>query len=144
MCSGPRWPKSLPLMTSLTKNPEPLTKNFFSSANYKTCRVFSVFEQISATFDARVMLVQSKVRSACFCTNCLIYTGGESVKAILTWYCDRDNPGSNPGHSTILLRSESPSSMCTKLHTVAASSNRDHAPQSLAAYASRYIQSFTC
>jgi len=30
-----------------------------------------------------------------------------------------------------LLRSESPSGMCTKLHTVAASNNRDHAPQSL-------------
>ena len=31
----------------------------------------------------------------------------------------------------ILLRSESPSSMCAKLRTVAASNNRDHAPQSL-------------
>ena len=31
----------------------------------------------------------------------------------------------------ILLRSESPSSMCAKLRTVAASNNRDHEPQSL-------------
>jgi len=38
---------------------------------------------------------------------------------------------SHPGHSTILLRSESPSGMCGKLRTVAASNNRDHAPQSL-------------
>ena len=30
---------------------------------------------------------------------------------------------------------KSPSSMCTKLHTVAASNNRDHAPQSLFTYA---------
>jgi len=32
---------------------------------------------------------------------------------------------------TLLLRSESPSGMCAKLHTVAASNNRDHTPQSL-------------
>jgi len=38
---------------------------------------------------------------------------------------------SHPSHSTILLRLESPSSKCTKLHTVAASNNRDHALQSL-------------
>jgi len=30
-----------------------------------------------------------------------------------------------------MLRSESPSGKCAKLHTVAASNNRDHAPQSL-------------
>jgi len=34
----------------------------------------------------------------------------------------------HPGHSTILLRLESPSSMHTKLHIVAASKNRDHTP----------------
>jgi len=33
----------------------------------------------------------------------------------------------HPGHSTIWLRLESPSSKCTKLHTMAASNNRDHA-----------------
>ena len=31
----------------------------------------------------------------------------------------------------VLLRSESPSGKCAKLHTVAASNNRDHAPRSL-------------
>ena len=36
------------------------------------------------------------------------------------------------------------SSKCVKLHTVAASSNRYHMPQSLFTYASCYIQSFTC
>ena len=35
---------------------------------------------------------------------------------------------SHPGHSTILLRSESPSGMCTKVRTVAASNIRDHVP----------------
>jgi len=43
----------------------------------------------------------------------------------------------------ILLRSENPSSMCAKLRTAAASNNRDHASQSLFAYACRYVQSFT-
>jgi len=33
--------------------------------------------------------------------------------------------------TSLLLRSESPSSMCTKLHTVAASNNRDHPARSL-------------
>ena len=37
---------------------------------------------------------------------------------------------SNPAYSTTFMRSESPSSKCAKLHTVAASSNRDHAAQS--------------
>jgi len=37
---------------------------------------------------------------------------------------------SHPGHSTILLRSESQSGMCAKLHTVATSNNRNHTPRS--------------
>jgi len=32
--SGPRWPKSPPLMTSLTEKPHPQAKKFFSSAIY--------------------------------------------------------------------------------------------------------------
>jgi len=35
-------------------------------------------------------------------------------------------------------------SMCAKLRTMAASNNRDHAAQSLFAYASNQVQSFTC
>jgi len=42
-----------------------------------------------------------------------------------------------------LLRSEIPSGMCAKLRTVAASNNKVHAPQSLFAYASHFVQSFT-
>jgi len=38
---------------------------------------------------------------------------------------------SHPGHSIILLQSGSPSGKYAKLRTVAASSNRDHAPRSL-------------
>ena len=44
----------------------------------------------------------------------------------------------------VLLQLESPSSLSPKLHTVAASNNRDHPTRSLCMYASRYIQSFTC
>jgi len=43
----------------------------------------------------------------------------------------------------LLLRSEIPSGMCTKLRTVAASNNRDHTSRSLSAYASHHVQSFT-
>jgi len=43
----------------------------------------------------------------------------------------------------VLLRSESPSGICAKLRTVAASNNRDNAPQSLFAYASHFVQSYT-
>jgi len=43
----------------------------------------------------------------------------------------------------VLMRSESPSGMCAKLRTVAASSNRDDAPQSLSAYLSHQVQSST-
>ena len=46
--------------------------------------------------------------------------------------------------SVVVLRSESPSGKCAKLHTVAASNNRDHTQRSLSAYASHYIQSFSC
>jgi len=38
---------------------------------------------------------------------------------------------SHHGHSTILLRSESPSGKCAKLHTVVASNNGDHLTRSL-------------
>jgi len=43
----------------------------------------------------------------------------------------------------ILMQLEIPSGMFAKLHTEAASNNRDHATQSLFAYACRYVQSFT-
>ena len=41
---------------------------------------------------------------------------------------------SHPGHSTILLRLESLNGKYTKLHTVAASNNRDHVTRSLYYY----------
>jgi len=44
----------------------------------------------------------------------------------------------------LLLQSESLSSKCTKLHTVEASNNRDHTPQSFFTYASHYVQLFSC
>ena len=49
---------------------------------------------------------------------------------ILLWRCHMAQP-SHPGHSTFLLQLESPSGMWSKLHTVAATNNRNHTPQSL-------------
>jgi len=46
-------------------------------------------------------------------------------------FCEVCTSHDLPGHSTILLRSESPSDKCAKLHTVAASNNRNHMPWSL-------------
>jgi len=43
----------------------------------------------------------------------------------------------------LVLRLKIPSGMCAKLRTLAASNNRDHAPQSLFAYTGRYVESFT-
>jgi len=51
-------------------------------------------------------------------------------RMFFSWSLDLPRP-SNPAYSTTFMRSESPSSKCAKLHTVAASSNRDHAAQSL-------------
>jgi len=40
----PRWPKSPPLMTSLTKNPQPLTKKYFFE-----CRLAASFEPLNSS-----------------------------------------------------------------------------------------------
>ena len=60
----------------------------------------------------------------------LLFTTNNTDCTFFLWRFHTAQP-SHPGHSTILLRSESPSGMCAKLHTVAASNNRDHARQSL-------------
>jgi len=49
----------------------------------------------------------------------------------------------HPGHSTTLLQSKSTSGTHTKLHTVAASNNRDHMPWSHFAHHGNHIQLFT-
>ena len=58
-------------MTSPQKNPDPPTKNCFSSANYKICWVFCAFDQVCSACRTRENLAQSHVLSGCFCTNCL-------------------------------------------------------------------------
>jgi len=60
----------------------------------------------------------------------LLFTTNRTNRTLYMWRLHRAWP-QHPGHSTILLRSESPSGKCAKLRTVAASNNRDHAPQSL-------------
>jgi len=55
-----------------------------------------------------------------------------SKTALFEWTVDDIACGVNS--LILLLRSESPSGMCAKLRTVAASNNRDHAPRSLYYY----------
>jgi len=61
----------------------------------------------------------------------LLFTMNRTNRMFVLW---RLHPA-HPGHSTILLRSESLSCKCAKLHTMAASNNRDYMPWSLFAYA---------
>jgi len=60
----------------------------------------------------------------------LLFTTNRTDRTFFVWRLNSARP-SNPGHSTILLRSEIPSGICAKLHTVAASNNRVHMPWSL-------------
>ena len=72
----------------------------------------------------------------------LLYTTNRTDRTFFLWRFHTSWP-SHPGHSTILLRPESPSGMCAKLPTVAASNNRVHAPQSISVYVRHQVQSFT-
>ena len=56
----------------------------------------------------------------------LLFTTNHTDRTFYVWRLNSTWPP-HPGHSTILLQSEIPSGMCAKLHTVAASNNRDHA-----------------
>jgi len=60
----------------------------------------------------------------------LLFTANRTDRTFFFWRLDLARL-THHGHSTILLQSESPSSMCAKLHTVAASNNRDNMPRSL-------------
>jgi len=64
-----------------------------------------------------------------------LFTTNHTYCTFSLWNLHLARP-SHPSHNTILLRSESLSDKCTKLHTVTASNNRDHAPRSL--YCSAY------
>jgi len=59
----------------------------------------------------------------------LFFTMNHTDRTFFVWRLNSARPP-HPGHSTILLRSEISSGMCTKLRTVAAS-NRVHMPWSL-------------
>ena len=65
-------------MTSLKKNISPNQKCIFI-ANQKTCWVFSAFEQLSTTFNDRVALAHSHMRSGCFGAKSSKQAGYESV-----------------------------------------------------------------
>ena len=59
-----------------------------------------------------------------------LFTMNRTDPTFFVWRLNFARP-SHPGHSTILLRSEIPSSVCAKLRTVAASINIVHMPWSL-------------
>ena len=63
--SGPRWPKSPPLMTSLTKTCTPKQK-IFSSADQKTCHIFCCFDQVCNPYRSGDIPVQSYMCSGVF------------------------------------------------------------------------------
>jgi len=56
-------------MTSLTKKPSHLNQIIFSSANYKTCRVFLAFDWVCSAYWIGEIPAQSHVRSSCFFAN---------------------------------------------------------------------------
>ena len=60
----------------------------------------------------------------------LLFTMNHTDHTFFLWRLHLERP-SQPGHSTILLRSESLNGKCVKLHTVAASNNRDYLMRSL-------------
>jgi len=60
----------------------------------------------------------------------LLFTTNHINHMIFVWRLHPARP-SHPDHSNISMQLESPSGMCAKLHTVAASNNRDHMPWSL-------------
>jgi len=60
----------------------------------------------------------------------LLFTTNHTDRTFFVWRLKSARPP-HPGYSTIFLRTESPSGMCAKLHTVAASNNRSHSPRSL-------------
>ena len=60
----------------------------------------------------------------------LLFTTNHTDRTFFVWRLNSARPP-YPGHSTILLRSEIPSSICVKLRTMAASNNRDHPTRSL-------------
>ena len=60
----------------------------------------------------------------------LLFTTNCTDRTFFVWRLNSAQP-SDPGHSTILLRSEIPSGIYAKLRTVAASNNRVHMPWSL-------------
>jgi len=47
----------------------PQPKNYFSSANYKTSRIFWDFYRVCSAYRSGGIPAQSYVRSSCFCAN---------------------------------------------------------------------------
>jgi len=113
------WPINAKTSLLVTFPPEklkPKAKNvFFFDFDYKTCCIRRGFEQLSSSSGWRVMAKRVPAPI-------LAISGRKGLK----W--------SQAGRyftSLPLLQSESLSGICAKLHTMAASNDRDHASQSL-------------
>ena len=85
--SGPGWPKSLPLMTSLTQNPNTPTKNFFSSSKYKTCQVFWAFDWVCSAYRTREILSKVTCDPTVFVVTAWINPGTKVLRGISSEVC---------------------------------------------------------
>jgi len=84
-------PKTTSLMTSLTKNPQPPTKNFFSSADQKTGRSVWAIEQLSSAIGRGAMALIRQPKTAGFRVKSRyiyrMYAGSRSVNAVyMCWH----------------------------------------------------------
>jgi len=70
-------------MTSLTKNPQPPSKTFFSSADWKTCRVFWRFDQVRNLYKSGDIPAQSHVHLGVFFWKSPKAAGRQSVNSTL-------------------------------------------------------------
>jgi len=74
--------KPTPLITSLTKNPNARTKNFFSLQTQRLAKSFEEFEHLSSTFAWQVMQLLRHARSQDFIRT----TGSKDVKLAMCFY----------------------------------------------------------
>jgi len=81
------------------------------------------------------MLVFMHLCVPCYCDACwkssALRVGVKTLHNTIASSVKRERPFWGEKTSGLLLRSESSRGNCTKLHTAAASNNRDHAPRSL-------------
>jgi len=88
----PKYPRTISLMTSVTKNPQPPTKKFFSNAIYQTGQSVWALEQLSSAIGRGAMALVRQPKTAVFLgwnrsTN-ISYAGSQSVKQAIDFAQD--------------------------------------------------------